>query len=682
MTEPSDHPDPSEHAWVQANLAAYLAGGLSPAEAERLDAHTCTCGECADALAEIRTLDGELLSLFAAEHPHPDLEDRAISALQATLPAPAVSSARQPFRLPFPSRRTAKAIAAVAALLVLGTLGAFVGSLVERGGLPLPGSPFRPKANTEVAQAGAPGDDGTRAAKESEDEAFRARIDRELASKSSKYSSYRADYTAPNAEEVTALLEGRPGETATRSRKDGRVPADYYERDKPKDEPKDDWAERTPGRPGMGMGMGMPRGPVVPGPGYDPVAVPPGGGGVPVTLPPVPTQPQPVTPVTAPVPTFEPDAHRPAGGEKKPSDDGRSQKGTSDNKENPGKPDPTKKPDGLPKPEGPSGDPKDGQPDPKTPKTPDANPEPTRRIIIRSGDMEFEIDSFDAATATITKLVLGIKGAFVATVNSDKLSNGKVRGTITVRIPPEQLDGLVMDLRKELGKTGELKGVKLASQDITKMYTDLESRLRAARTMEQRLLQIIKEGKGEIKQLLEAERELGVWRTKVEELEGELRYYSNLAAFSTLNIVLTERELRKAATFTERERVQAGVEVEDVDKAYQQLLAAVVEAKGRVIKSELKQLSAGQFNATFQFEVPPESGGPIRDRLKMLGRTARLEIDRGLADEAKPASDAKPKQGDTVFYVQIYNLANVTPRETVAQRIAANDVPAAYQALR
>ena len=49
--------------------------------------------------------------------------------------------------------------------------------------------------------------------------------------------------------------------------------------------------------------------------------------------------------------------------------------------------------------------------------------------------------------------------------------------------------------------------------------------------MEQRLLQIIKEGKGEIKQLLEAEKELGVWRTKIEEFEGEIRYYSHLAAF-------------------------------------------------------------------------------------------------------------------------------------------------------
>src|SRR5262249_15296831 len=179
----------------------------------------------------------------------------------------------------------------------------------------------------------------------------------------------------------------------------------------------------------------------------------------------------------------------------------------------------------------------------------------------------------------------------------------------------EHLDELVLDLRKELGKAGELKGQKIGSSDVTKQYTDLESRLKAARTMEQRLLQVIKEGKGDIKALLEAERELGVWRTKIEEIEGELRYFSNLAALSTLTVTIAEKEIRAAVGISESERVQAGVEVEDVDKAYQQALAAVIEAKGRVTKSELKQLAAGQFNATLHFEVSPEAAGPMRDRL-------------------------------------------------------------------
>src|SRR5262249_10315677 len=137
-----------------------------------------------------------------------------------------------------------------------------------------------------------------------------------------------------------------------------------------------------------------------------------------------------------------------------------------------------------PKPAGeqkePAKSPDEGKPQPKVT---EPNPQPVRRIILRSGDIELEGPSFDAAAAPVPQLVNNIKGAFIATINSDKLPNGKVKGSITVRVPPEHLDGLVLDLRKEIGANGELKGVRLTSQDVTKQYTDLESRLRGARTM-------------------------------------------------------------------------------------------------------------------------------------------------------------------------------------------------------
>ena len=118
----------------------------------------------------------------------------------------------------------------------------------------------------------------------------------------------------------------------------------------------------------------------------------------------------------------------------------------------------------------------------------------------------------------------------LATTDSDKLANGKVKGTIVLRVPPEHLDTLVLKLRG----IGDLKSQKINAQDITKQYTDLESELRAARAMEERLLEIIKTGKGEVKDLLEAEKQLGVWREKIEQVEGEIRYYNNLVSLSTL----------------------------------------------------------------------------------------------------------------------------------------------------
>src|SRR5439155_25838206 len=111
--------------------------------------------------------------------------------------------------------------------------------------------------------------------------------------------------------------------------------------------------------------------------------------------------------------------------------------------------------------------------------------------------------------------------------------------------------------------------------DVTKQYYDLESRMRAARTMEERLIDIIKKGKGEIKDLLLAERELGVWRTKLEEMEGEFRYYNYQVSLSTLTINLEEKEIRVAAAIVVTEHINMKIEADDVKKALQTALAAV-----------------------------------------------------------------------------------------------------------
>ena len=300
------------------------------------------------------------------------------------------------------------------------------------------------------------------------------------------------------------------------------------------------------------------------------------------------------------------------------------------------------------------------------------------RKIIRSGEMEFEIDSFDGAVGTLTKIAIEEQG-FIATINSEKLQNGKVRGTVVVRVPPERLDTLLLKLRA----LGELKSQRIGSEDVTKHYLDLESRLRAARTMEERLLTIIKEGKGAIKDLLAAEKELGEWRTRIETMVGEINYYNNLIAHSTLTITLYEKEIRAPFGLVETEKVEMGLEVEEVEKAYTAALAAVAEAKGRVQRSELKQLGQGQFNAIVAFEAAPAQAGMLRDRFKQLGVLARLDINR--SQEAQGGSgkpqDAKVLQNDTQFLVSIYNLVNVSPRETVVLNLACTDTEKAYKSV-
>src|SRR4029079_18720605 len=97
------------------------------------------------------------------------------------------------------------------------------------------------------------------------------------------------------------------------------------------------------------------------------------------------------------------------------------------------------------------------------------------RKIIRNGTMEFEVDGFDSAAIQVSKIATE-EGGYVSSTDSEKLANGKVKGTITLRVPPERLDTLVLKLRG----LGYLKTQKIAAQDVTKQYTDLEGQLKAA----------------------------------------------------------------------------------------------------------------------------------------------------------------------------------------------------------
>src|SRR5262249_44340699 len=67
------------------------------------------------------------------------------------------------------------------------------------------------------------------------------------------------------------------------------------------------------------------------------------------------------------------------------------------------------------------------------------DPQAAQRKIIRTGELEFEVDVFDDTVDQINKLIVAIPGAFVSTNHSQKLENRKCKGSLVVRMPPENL---------------------------------------------------------------------------------------------------------------------------------------------------------------------------------------------------------------------------------------------------
>lgn len=615
-----------EHEWTREQIAAHLAGGLSVEERARLEAHIASCAECIAEIDAARRFEKGIDEAFLPVRPE-GLEDRVIRALRET-----------------PGRRSwglfGKFLAAAAAAGLLGAVGYAILDLESPRGYGDEVAVMEPTVGWAWSKPSP--------------------------SRRPVPSAPAPEFRGRQLEQLRRLQEGEVEELALQ--RDARE-ADHNETvddeafNKAKGDSSDYLTDRALGRTeatkkvgGMG-GKGR-----VDGPGQAPAT-------------------------EAPVLAF-------AAGEKQqqlgaqnfyrykdaapeaPQDKAGYFKPSEALAKAPPAPPPAKPPPARENRRQESGNAAEAKGELKAAGQADPAPQPVRKII-RSGEVEFEVEGFDSSVAKIQQIA-GEEGGFIATVNSEKLANGKVRGSVVVRVAPDRLDTLLLKLRA----MGDLKSQRIGSQDVTKAYYDSESRLRAARAMEERLLRIIKEGKGEIKDLLLAEKELGEWRTKIEQSEGEIRYYNSLISLSTLTITLQEKEIRAASGVVRTERVDMAVEVEDVEKSHRDALSAIAEAKGRVTRSELKQHAAGQYNSLIHFEVASTASGPLRDRLRQLGVPARMDVNVLEENEGGPVragSEIRVTQKDSQFTVSIYNLANVAPRETTHVNLACLDAEKAYK---
>lgn len=614
----------SEHDWFAEQIAIYLTGGLDPAERDRFESHERNCPPCAEALAAARNLETTMTQAFAPVTPAADFEDRLLGRLRLGL------ERTRRFRI-HPLVRRAAVVAAAA--VVLAGFG-YVGKVyIETGELP---GVSRRYAQTIVASNRYTlGQTNVRGANENKGEYGRVRFEATAPAALGPWAGSGDKVRNWSGGESWGAFEDRRGKEA--NEQDG---------DASRGERFGDAQVEFQTNPFAGVQRDMNRAARESARGRSTSAY---DGNDKALLP----------------------TDEAAGRWFKPSElaqavDAKAQV-----------PDLT-----------PPAEPRPPAAAPVAESAPVAGTLPAivattpaaSRKVIREGVMEFEVDSFDSAYMTISKIT-SEEGGFVAATDSDKLPNGKVRGTVTLRVPPDRLDVLVLKLRG----LGELRSQRLGSKDISKEYTDLESELRAARAMEERLLDMIKNAKGKVSELLEAEKELGNWRTRIEKIQGQLNYYSNLVSMATLTVTAYEKDIRTPASASQTEEINTGVETDDVEQARLQIIKSIDEAKGRIIESELKQLEAGQLAAKVIAEVPPDSAGPIVDRLRQIGKIARLDIQRKqvTSDTAKPQAVApvRLEQAPTRLVISMYNLANVAPRRTSNLNLAAQDVEQVYRTI-
>jgi Domain of unknown function (DUF4349) len=281
----------------------------------------------------------------------------------------------------------------------------------------------------------------------------------------------------------------------------------------------------------------------------------------------------------------------------------------------------------------------------ETPAEPSASPStvgPTaNRKLIRNARAELEVGSFDESVQKITAFAAEEKG-YVSTSSSEKQANGKLCGEIVVKVLPDNLDRFLGKLRG----IGELKNQALTTEDVTKAYFDTESRLKNARLMEQRLIEILKTKSKDVADLLEVEKELGRVREEIETMQGELKFMDSQVAFATVTITLAEKNMNIPAAFLLKERAQLSLYATEVEKTYNDI-KALASPKVQITTAQIDRDNTGRVSARLSLLLAPDESEAVINKIKGMARVENFQVTTervsqggdGLGETAKTERD-------------------------------------------
>jgi anti-sigma factor RsiW len=268
-------------------------------------------------------------------------------------------------------------------------------------------------------------------------------------------------------------------------------------------------------------------------------------------------------------------------------------------------------------------------------------PEVANHKLIRNATIELEIVNFDDAVQKITALAKEERG-YVATTDSQKQANGKLRGAVLVKVLPENLDHFLQKIRG----LGELKNQTLGTEDVTKAYFDTDARLKNARVMEQRLIDMLNTKTGKVSDLLQVEKELARVREEIEKMQGELKYWDSRVQFATVTISLAEKDMEEPAAFLLKERAQLSLYAPDVEKIYNDI-KALASPKVQITTAQLNRDNSGRVSATMSILIAPEDSEGVIGRVKGFGRVENFQTQTeriaqggsGMSENAKTKRD-------------------------------------------
>ncbi|MEZ4852922.1 DUF4349 domain-containing protein [Flavobacterium sp.] len=154
----------------------------------------------------------------------------------------------------------------------------------------------------------------------------------------------------------------------------------------------------------------------------------------------------------------------------------------------------------------------------------------TQAKIIKTANLRFATTSLNESFASIQKVVNQYKASIQNDISGKDYNS--IYRNITIRVPSQSFDSFIAEISK--GVT-YFDRKEIIAQDVTEEFVDVEARLLAKKTLENRYLELLKKAT-KITEILEIEKELSSIREEIEAQQGRLNYLQNRVSMSTVSI--------------------------------------------------------------------------------------------------------------------------------------------------
>ncbi len=172
----------------------------------------------------------------------------------------------------------------------------------------------------------------------------------------------------------------------------------------------------------------------------------------------------------------------------------------------------------------------------------ESNSRDPERIVIKDADLTIVVESPPDILERIIHMAEEMGGYVVsANLYQSRLDNGQEvpRGSITIRVPAERLNDAINQIESTSDREPLSKNI--SSQDVTREYTDLQSRVRNLEEAETQLREIMSSAH-KTEDVLAVYNQLVQVREQIEIIKGQIQYYEQSATLSAISVDLLADE--------------------------------------------------------------------------------------------------------------------------------------------